>query len=103
MGSAVIDPTTAVYRLFSDMAYRIIDGEVVMIVSRKNRVMGFNGVASCVVPLLDRGSDVARAAEAIVAAYDVSLDVASEDVTAFFYELERHGVVERVSDLAQGE
>jgi hypothetical protein len=103
LGFAVIDPSIAVYRLVSDVAYRIIDGETVMIVSRTNRVLGFNGVASCVMPLLEQGSNVTHAAEAIVADYDVELNVASADVTEFFCELERRGVVERIADLSQGE
>jgi len=87
----------------SDTAYRAIGDEGGLVVqATASAVQVLNPVGSTIFALLDGQHSVAQIVEAVVREYDVSEEVARRDVGVFLDELAEKGLLEEVSDGANG-
>lgn len=87
----------SVLRRRSDVRYRIVAPEAVVIRQSVPEVMVLNGVAAELLERLDAQTTVARLVEALLPLYEVEPAVLERDVLQFLGELLESGVVEEVA------
>jgi hypothetical protein len=87
----------SVLRRRSDVRYRIVTPEAVVIRQSVPEVMVLNGVAAELLERLDAQTTVARLVEALLPLYEVDPAVLERDVLQFLGELLDSGVVEEVA------
>jgi hypothetical protein len=73
-------------------AGRVIDREAVLILSESSEVNVLNLVGSRIFELADGTNTIAEIIDAIVSEFDVSAEVAEEDVTNFIKQMEKRQV-----------
>lgn len=76
-----------------------LDDTVVMMDAEEGRYYELDPVAASVWALLERDKSVAEVCEALEKQYDVAPETCREDVLAFVEELDRLGVVQRISEV----
>ena len=78
-----------------------LDDTVVMMDAEEGRYYELDPVAASVWALLERDKSVAEVCEALEKQYDVAPETCREDVLAFVEELDRLGVVQRISEVKE--
>ena len=79
-------------RIAPRLAWQVVDGETVVVDVEEGRMLGLDGVAACLWPLLE-SCDVAQLAEEVVRRFDVDLATARRDVAAFVEELRERRLI----------
>lgn len=82
----------------SDVRYRQIDGEAVVLRQDAGETLVLNEAGSLILDCLAKGRTAAEAAGALAAAFEVSEEEALADVEAFAAELESAGILEQSPD-----
>jgi hypothetical protein len=82
------------YRRASDVRYRLIDNEAVVIRQRAGEVLGLNALGARLLDALDGERPVGRLIDELAADYEVERTDLERDVLAFFAELEASGLIE---------
>ena len=86
----------AVFRRRSDVRYRIVGPEAVVIRQSGPEVLVLNGVGARVIDGIDARTTVATLVTRLAEDYDVDRGTLERDVVAFLEELTDGGVIERV-------
>lgn len=84
-------------RLRSDVRYRLLDGEAVVVIQGRAEVLGLNRVGSRLLALLDGRTQLQGALERLAAEYEVEPARLHDEVLAFGAELQEAGVIEPVA------
>jgi pyrroloquinoline quinone biosynthesis protein D len=84
------------FRRASDVRYRVLDGEAVVLRQRAAEVLGLNRVGSRVLELVDGESGVPEILDRLADEFEVERGTLEADVRAFLDELVAAGVLERV-------
>lgn len=87
---------STVLRRRSDVRYRHIEGEAVVVRQSSAEVLVLNEVGASVLDLADGERDVRAWIEALSEVYDTDPAVLARDVLAFAAELEEAGLLEAV-------
>lgn len=82
------------YRRRSDVRFRIIDREAVILRQRAGENLVLNDVGSSILAWVDDGLTVPQIAARLPQEYDVDPEDATRDLHAFLDELSRAGVIE---------
>ena len=82
------------FRRRSDVRFRIIDGEAVVLRQEAGETLVINEVGARILQLLDRGEDLEEVAEKLVQEFEVEPERVLEDVHDFAQQLVTAGVVE---------
>lgn len=85
-----------------DLLVRVIDGEVVILDRANEKIHQLNLTASTVWNKLCRLKDPVRVAEELSREADISLERATEDVTALIEQLESAGLFEATEQRTEG-
>lgn len=93
--------TETLYRRASEVRYRIVDGEAVVIRQRAAEVLGLNPVGSTILDLIDGQRGTAEIVAGLVERYSVEPSVAADDVRRFLAELRDSGLIEPVQAAAR--
>ncbi len=94
-----ITPST-VLRRRSDVRYRRIEGEAVVLRQSAAEVLVLNGVGASVLDLADGERSVRDWIEALSGEYDADPDELARDVLQFTGELRQAGILETVAEKA---
>jgi hypothetical protein len=86
----------SVFRRRSDVRYRIVGPEAVVVRQSVPEVLVLNGVGARVVERIDGTLTVDTLVSALAGEYDVERETLERDVVAFLGELAEGGVIERV-------
>jgi hypothetical protein len=86
----------AVFRRRSDVRYRIVGPEAVVIRQAGPEVLVLNGVGARVIDGIDAHTTVATLVTRLAEDYDVDRGTLERDVRSFLRELADGGVIERV-------
>jgi hypothetical protein len=86
----------SVFRRRSDVRYRIVGPEAVVVRQSLPEVLVLNGVGARVVERIDGTLTVDTLVSALAGEYDVERETLERDVVAFLGELAEGGVIERV-------
>ena len=78
----------------NDAAFRVIDGEAIVVLPAKSEVKVLSEVGSKIWQLMDGTATVAEICEKICKEYDVSAEVALSDLMDFMKELGDQGMLE---------
>lgn len=89
------------YRRASEVRFRIVDGEAVVIRQRAAEVLGLNPVGSTILDLIDGRRGTAEIVAGLVERYAVEPAVAEGDVLRFLSELRDSGLIEPVETAAR--
>jgi Coenzyme PQQ synthesis protein D (PqqD) len=89
---------STVLRRRSDVRYRQIEGEAVVIRQSSAEVLVLNEVGASVLDLADGEHDVRAWIDALSEVYDTDPAVLARDVLAFAAEMEEAGLLEAVED-----
>lgn len=84
------------YKIRSDVRYRLIREEAVVLKQEEGETLVLNEVAARILELLGEERTVTEIAECLVTEFDVEPEEALTDVTEFTQELAETGVVEPV-------
>jgi Coenzyme PQQ synthesis protein D (PqqD) len=87
---------STVLRRRSDVRYRHIEGEAVVVRQSSAEVLVLNEVGASVLDLADGERDVRAWIDALSEVYDTDLAVLARDVLAFAAEMEDAGLLETV-------
>jgi len=87
---------TTVLRRRSDVRYRLIEGEAVVLRQSAAEVLVLNGVGAAVLDLADGERPVAEWIEALAREYDADAETLARDVLAFAGELREAGLLEEI-------
>jgi hypothetical protein len=79
----------------SDVRYRQIDGEAVVLRQDAGETLVINEAGSLILDFLAKGRSAAETANALAEAFEVSAEEALADVEAFAAELEAAGILEQ--------
>jgi hypothetical protein len=82
----------------SDVRYRQIDGEAVVLRQDAGETLVLNEAGSLILDQLAKGRSAAEAAQALAEAFEVSEAEALADVETFAAELEDAGILEKSSE-----
>ena len=85
----------AVYRVASDVRFRIVAGEAVVVRQEAGEVMALNSTGARILELVDGGRTVAAVVEALEQELEVSREQLTADVEVFLSELLAIGALER--------
>ena len=83
-----------IYRRASDVRYRILDDEAVVIRQRAGEVLGLNALGARLLDALDGERSVGAIVADLAADYTVELSQLESDALEFFAELAASGLVE---------
>ena len=86
----------AVFRRRSDVRYRLVGPEAVVIRQSGPEVLVLNGVGARVIDGIDAQTTVATLVTRLAEDYDVDRGTLERDVVSFLQELADGGVIERV-------
>lgn len=89
--------TGKAYRLRSDVRYRNIGGEGVLLCQQSAGVVGVNGLGIRIVELIDADGELRRVRETLLQEYDVSAEELCGDIDRYVHDLVEAGVLEPVS------
>ncbi|HEX6904307.1 MAG TPA: PqqD family protein [Thermoanaerobaculia bacterium] len=89
---------STVLRRRSDVRYRHIEGEAVVVRQSSAEVLVLNEVGASVLDLADGERDVRAWIDALSEVYDTDPAVLARDVLAFAAEMEEAGLLEAVED-----
>lgn len=93
------EPTsTTVFRRRSDVRFRVIDGEAVVILQGPAEILGLNPVGTRLLELIDASTPVVGLLDRLAGEYDVGPDRLARDVIAFLGELTSCGLIEPVAE-----
>jgi len=84
------------FRIASDVRYRVIDDEAVVVRQGEGDVLVFNQVAARVIQLVGEGLTSQQIGDHAVDEFDAPEERIREDVAMFLEELENLNVVERL-------
>jgi hypothetical protein len=84
---------TAVFRPRSDVRFRVVGDEAVIVRQEQAEVIAVNEVGASVLSLLDARRSVRDLLEALLEEYDVDRESLASDVSRFLAELREAGVV----------
>jgi hypothetical protein len=87
---------TAVFKPRSDIRFRVVGEEAVIVRQMDAEVIAVNEVGANILSLLDARRSVRDVLEALLEEYDVDRELLSNDVQKFLGELREAGVVEEV-------
>jgi hypothetical protein len=87
-----------VLRPSSDLRFRHIESEAVVVRQRAGEVLVMNEVAARILDLADGRTPVSGWIEVLAEEYDVDREALARDVVAFAAELAAEGMLESVSD-----
>jgi hypothetical protein len=87
---------SSIFRLRSDVRYRIIDGEAVVVRQEEAEVIVLNSVGARVLELVRGGAPACRGFEALTKEYRVEPVELERDVLSFLGELVEAGVIEEI-------
>lgn len=90
----MVPALSSVLCLCSDVRYRMIEGEALVLRQEAAEVLGLNPVGSRVLELIDGRSTVAELIGRLADEYDVDRGELERDVLDFLVELLRDGVLE---------
>lgn len=90
--------TSERYRRASDVRYRILDGEAVVVRQRAAEVLGLDAAGSRILDLLDGERPLAAVAATLAEEYEGDRETIAREVEAFVAELVAAGVVEPVEE-----
>jgi hypothetical protein len=87
--------SAAVFHRVSDLPFRKLDDEVVIVNPRHRQIHVLNGTAAVLWDLLERSSSVPDLVAAVIGddPFDVATEVVARDVSAFVAELLEKGLV----------
>lgn len=86
------------YRRSSDVRYRILDGEAVVVRQRAAEVLGLDAAGSRILDLLDGERPLDKVAATLAEEYEGDREAIAREVEAFVAELVAAGVVEPVQE-----
>lgn len=86
--------SSTVLRRRTDVRYRLIEGEAVVVRQSSAEVLVLNGVGAAVLDLADGESSVGAWIEALAEVYDADPGILARDVLEFAAELEEAGLLE---------
>jgi hypothetical protein len=86
---------TAVFRPRSDVRFRVVGDEGVIVRQEEAEVIAVNEVGASVFALLDSRRSVRELLDALLEQYEVDRESLSSDVTRFLSQLRDSGVVEQ--------
>lgn len=89
--------SASILRRKSDVRYRILAGEAVVIRQGEGEVLGLNEVGARLLAEVDGERSLAAIAEQLLAEFEVEPAVLSSDLVAFAEELAAAGVLEEVA------
>lgn len=84
----------SVLRLRSDVRYRLLDDEAIVVIQGRAEVLGLNPVGSRLLTLLDGRTALRGAIDRLAAEYEVEPTRLRDEVLAFGAELAEAGVLE---------
>jgi len=87
-------------KLASDVRYRLLFKEAVVIRQNAAEVLGLNSVGARILAMIDEGASETEMIERLAEEFDVAPAVLEEDVPAFVQELMEIGVVDPTKDRA---
>jgi hypothetical protein len=87
-----------VFRLRSDVRFRRLAPEGVVVRQTDPEVLVVNDLAARILERLDGASRVGSIVDAFASEYEVDRTVLERDVTAFLAELQEGRIIERVAD-----
>ena len=90
----------SVLRRRSDVRFRIVDGEAVVVVQEAAEVLVLNETASRLLELADGSTPLAAIAETLAAEFEVAPAVLAEDLVAGARDLAAAGLLEIAGDRA---
>ena len=85
------------FRLASDVRFRVVDGEAVVISQERGEVLGLNGTGSEAFQLAANGHDLDAIIDSIANDHDAKRDVVAADLRTFFATLVSDGLLVEVS------
>jgi hypothetical protein len=88
---------TTVLRRHPGVRFRVLNDEAVVLHQGSAEVMVLDAVATRILSLADGVSPISRWAEVLLREYEVPPEVLERDVLDFAAELEREGLLERVT------
>jgi hypothetical protein len=88
---------STVLRRRSDVRYRLIEGEAVVLRQSAAEVLVLNGVGASVLDLADGERPVAAWIEALAREYEADAETLTRDVLAFAGELREAGLLEEIA------
>ena len=91
------DSTHRLYRLCTDVRYRIVGGQAVIIVQEAGEAVVLNEVGTRVLELIDTGRSFAEIADDLCSRFDVDRKQAERDLGDYLKDLVDAGVVETTS------
>lgn len=83
------------YQLRSEIAYRVIEGQVLVLAPRQESLFTLNASGQLLWAALKRGATQKRLAALLTAEYDLPLAEAQRDVEVFLRELNAKGILVR--------
>lgn len=86
------------YRVAPGVHHREISGEAVVLDTASDRYFGLNPTGAVAWSRITQGGTAEQAAEAVVAAFEVSLDVALADVLDLIRRLTESGLIQPVTE-----
>jgi hypothetical protein len=88
-----LDSLTTTPSIHPDVAWRDLDGEVLLVQADEATVRTLNPVGGFAFALFDGKTSLAAVADAIVGEFHVTEEVARQDLLAFVVELDGRGVL----------
>ena len=88
-------PPEAIFRRRSDVRFRIVAPEAVVVRQSGPEVLVLNGVGARILERIDTGERVATLVAGLAQEYEVDPERLESDVVAFLEELASSGVIER--------
>jgi hypothetical protein len=85
---------TAVFKPRSDIRFRVVGEEAVIVRQMDAEVIAVNEVGATILSLLDSSRSVRDVKEALLQEYDIDRESLSRDLEKFLVELREAGVVE---------
>ena len=85
----------------SDVAFRAIDGEMLLVSAGQGRILSVNSVGAFVWELLDGDHSISGIVHAVQRDFEVDEMTAREDVTAFLTDLRERGFMLKIDEGAR--
>lgn len=86
--------TESAFRQSSDVVFRDVGGETILLDSRRGTYFALNEVGAAAWQLIDGGVRLQEVCAGLVERYEVTSETAWTDLVELVEELERHGLVE---------
>ena len=89
--------SSAIFGRSSDVRYRLVDGEAVVVRQNAGEVMVLSEVGARILDLLDAKTSVAAVIERLAQEFEVDREQLQADVHGFIGELTKVGILEPIS------